>query len=170
MSQAKISRRKFVAWVTAGVGAIMSAALGLPAVAYIIGPSLRKQEIGGWQPVGPLSQVQTSTEPVLFSLSHLIEAGWRKTIKKEIVYVQQLADGKLLAHSNQCTHLSCLAHWEAEAQRFFCPCHDGVFDRLGNVVSGPPPRPLDRYQVKAEEKQIWVGERYRVTEKQETSV
>ncbi len=170
MSRTKISRREFVGWVTAGVGAIVSAVVGLPGIAYIIGPSLRKQETGGWQPLGPLSQVETSTEPVLFTLSHLIEAGWKKTIKKEIVYVQQLPNGELLAHSNQCTHLSCIAHWEAEQQQFFCPCHDGVYDRIGNVVSGPPPRPLDRYQVKVENGQVWVGERYQVRHNQETSV
>ncbi len=162
MSETMISRRKFVAWVTGGIGAIMSAVVGLPAIAYLIGPSLRKQETGGWQPLGPLSQVQASTEPVSFTLSHVIEAGWRRTVKKETIYVQQLPDGELLAHSNICTHLSCIAHWQAEEQRFFCPCHDGVYDRMGNVVSGPPPRPLDRYQVKVEDGQIWVGERYRV--------
>lgn len=76
-----ISRRKFVAWVTGGTGAIMCAVLGLPGIAYLIGPSLRKQETGGWQPLGPLSQIEASTEPVLFILTHLIEADWRKMIK-----------------------------------------------------------------------------------------
>lgn len=161
-----ISRRRFVAWVMGGIGAIMSAVVGLPAIGYLIGPSLRKQETTGWQPLGPLSQVEASTEPIRYILTQVIQAGWRKTLKKETIYVQQMPSGDLLAHSNQCTHLSCIAHWEPEAQRFFCPCHDGVYDRLGNVVSGPPPRPLDRYQVKVEDGQIWVGERYRVTDKQ----
>jgi menaquinol-cytochrome c reductase iron-sulfur subunit len=163
MSGTKISRREFVGWVTAGVGAIMCAVVGLPGIAYIVGPSLSKQEIGDWQPLGPLSQVEASTEPVLFTLSRLIEAGWRKTIKKEIIYVQQLPNGELLAQSNVCTHLACIVHWEADRQRFFCPCHDGVYDRLGNVVSGPPPRPLDRYQVKVENGQVWVGKLYHVS-------
>jgi Rieske Fe-S protein len=37
--------------------------------------------------------------------------------------------------------------WEGDKSRFFCPCHNGVFDREGQVVSGPPPRALDRYDV-----------------------
>jgi Rieske Fe-S protein len=60
----------------------------------------------------------------------------------------------LLRESNQvwalsliCTHLGCRAHWEPSRSRVFCPCHDGVFDPQGRVVSGPPPRPLDRYEV-----------------------
>lgn len=162
MTKTVISRRRFVAWVTGSIGAIVSSVVGIPAIGYVIGPSLRKRDIEGWQPLGPMSQVETSTEPVLFTLTHLIETGWRKTIKKEVVYVQRLPDGTLLAHSNICTHLACIAHWEPEAQHFFCPCHDGVYDRLGNVVSGPPPRPLDRYEVKVENGKIWVGKRYRM--------
>ena len=163
MSGTVISRRKFVAWVTGGIGAIISAVVGLPAIGYVISPALRRREARDWQPLGPLSRVEASSEPVLFTLSHVIEAGWRKTLKKEMIYVQQLPNGELVAHSNVCTHLSCLVHWEPEAQRFFSPCHAGVFNRVGNVVSGPPPRPLDRYEVKVEDGQIWVGKLYRVT-------
>jgi Rieske Fe-S protein len=165
MSGTVISRRTFVAWVTSGIGAVISVTVGLPAIGYIISPalhSLRSEEPRDWQPLGPLSQVEASSEPVLFTLSHVIEAGWRKTLKKEMIYVQQLPNGELVAHSNVCTHLSCLVHWEPEAQRFFSPCHAGVFDRMGNVVSGPPPRPLDRYEVRVEDGQIWVGKLYRV--------
>jgi ubiquinol-cytochrome c reductase iron-sulfur subunit len=61
-----------------------------------------------------------------------------------------------------CTHLGCspLAKFVEGAASglgrdwpggFFCPCHDGVFDVNGNVVSGPPPRPLDGYEVEVDE-------------------
>lgn len=46
-----------------------------------------------------------------------------------------------------CTHLGCRAHWEGDRDRIFCPCHNGIFDREGRVIGGPPPRPLDRYEV-----------------------
>jgi Rieske Fe-S protein len=36
------------------------------------------------------------------------------------------------------------------ATRFRCPCHGGVFDAEGNVVEGPPPRPLDRVEVRVD--------------------
>jgi cytochrome b6-f complex iron-sulfur subunit len=57
----------------------------------------------------------------------------------------------LKAISTNCTHLGCKAYYEPENSRFFCPCHDGVFDLDGNVVSGPPPRPLDTCQVEVDE-------------------
>ena len=60
------------------------------------------------------------------------------------------------AISTTCTHLGCHVYWEPENTRFFCPCHDGVFDVDGNVVSGPPPRPLARYEVVEESGAIYV--------------
>jgi len=57
----------------------------------------------------------------------------------------------LKAISTNCTHLGCKAYWEPDNSRFFCPCHDGIFDLDGNVVSGPPPRPLDSYDVEVDE-------------------
>jgi len=51
-----------------------------------------------------------------------------------------------LALSLVCTHLGCRVHRESDGT-FFCPCHDGRFDKQGNVTGGPPPSPLARYQV-----------------------
>ena len=42
------------------------------------------------------------------------------------------------AFSSVCPHLGCKVHWEADNERFFCPCHNGVFDADGEPVSGPP--------------------------------
>jgi Rieske Fe-S protein len=52
--------------------------------------------------------------------------------------------------SNICTHLGCRIRWIADEGKFYCPCHNGIFDRDGTVLSGPPPRPLDRFEVKVE--------------------
>ena len=60
------------------------------------------------------------------------------------------------AISTTCTHLGCHVYWEPENTRFFCPCHEAVFDVDGNVVSGPPPRPLARYDVEEESGAIYV--------------
>jgi cytochrome b6-f complex iron-sulfur subunit len=47
-----------------------------------------------------------------------------------------------VAFSAVCTHLGCIVKWDEKKQQIFCPCHAGVFDVKGNVVSGPPPKPL----------------------------
>ena len=43
-----------------------------------------------------------------------------------------------LALSSVCPHLGCQVHWEQVNNRFFCPCHNGVFDAKGKGTGGPP--------------------------------
>ncbi len=49
------------------------------------------------------------------------------------------------ALSTTCTHLGCTVYWQQDKNRFYCPCHHGIFNPDGEVVSGPPPRKLDSY-------------------------
>ncbi|HHE55550.1 MAG TPA: ubiquinol-cytochrome c reductase iron-sulfur subunit [Caldithrix abyssi] len=58
--------------------------------------------------------------------------------------------------SGICTHLGCIVKWEQDKDRFFCPCHKGEFDRMGNVIGGPPPRPLDEFKVVVENHKVYV--------------
>jgi Rieske Fe-S protein len=60
----------------------------------------------------------------------------------------RLSDGRLVAYSAVCTHLSCTVLWDRADGRIRCPCHDGEFDpRDGDVLAGPPPRPLPRIEL-----------------------
>ena len=43
-----------------------------------------------------------------------------------------------IALSSTCPHLGCQVRWESQNNRFFCPCHNGVFDATGKGVGGPP--------------------------------
>ena len=55
----------------------------------------------------------------------------------------RLPDGKLVAYSQKCTHLSCAVVPEIERGILRCPCHEGIFElATGRAVAGPPPRPL----------------------------
>ena len=51
------------------------------------------------------------------------------------------------AVSAVCTHLSCIVQYQPERTRIWCACHNGVYNLQGQVVSGPPPRPLKPYAV-----------------------
>ena len=62
------------------------------------------------------------------------------------------------AFSLICTHLGCTVQWQEGKQQFFCPCHDGYYDRNGDVVSGPPPMPLEQLQAKIVGDEVVVGE------------
>lgn len=43
-----------------------------------------------------------------------------------------------VALSSVCPHLGCQVHWEPQHDRYFCPCHNGIFDREGTGIGGPP--------------------------------
>ncbi len=67
------------------------------------------------------------------------------------------ADGELHAFSAVCTHLGCIVKWQpTEHHAIYCECHGGMFTREGDVVGGPPPRPLPRYPVEVREGQVFV--------------
>jgi cytochrome b6-f complex iron-sulfur subunit len=56
-----------------------------------------------------------------------------------------------IALSSTCPHLGCQVNWEGQNDRFFCPCHNGVFDPSGKAISGPPAdakQSLDQYPLK----------------------
>jgi cytochrome b6-f complex iron-sulfur subunit len=58
-----------------------------------------------------------------------------------------------------CTHSdACLVAWVPERRQIVCPCHRGIFDVQGNVVSGPPPRPLASRPVVVREGKVYVRE------------
>jgi len=56
-------------------------------------------------------------------------------------------DGELHAYNAVCTHLDCTVQYKPDTSQIWCACHNGLYDLSGNVVSGPPPRPLERLAV-----------------------
>lgn len=68
----------------------------------------------------------------------------------------RLGDGELVAFSSVCTHLSCAVLWRREEGVLECPCHKGIFsERTGEVVAGPPPRPLPRVRLEQREDGVY---------------
>jgi menaquinol-cytochrome c reductase iron-sulfur subunit len=151
----KIGRQGFMKAIIAAVGGIITAGMGIPAVAYILGPVLNKAEQQDWIRIGSTSKVELGT-PTLFKARIERQAGWIVNEEEKSVYVLTDDGRSYVAMSNICTHLGCRVRWIADQSEFFCPCHNAVYDREGNVVSGPPPRPLDRFQVKVEDDQLFI--------------
>jgi len=57
------------------------------------------------------------------------------------------AEGEYRALSAVCTHLSCTVQYRNDLHEIWCACHNGLYDLNGRNISGPPPRPLDAFQV-----------------------
>jgi menaquinol-cytochrome c reductase iron-sulfur subunit len=64
---------------------------------------------------------------------------------------------EVVAFTPQCTHLGCAYHWDDPSHTFMCPCHNSVFSIDGKVLSGPAPRPLDRYMTKIQGGRLDIG-------------
>jgi Rieske Fe-S protein len=68
----------------------------------------------------------------------------------------RLPDGRLVGYSAVCTHLSCAVLWRPQHNRLECPCHNGAFDpATGDVLYGPPPRPLPTVRLQERPDGIW---------------
>jgi cytochrome b6-f complex iron-sulfur subunit len=71
-------------------------------------------------------------------------------------YIIRLDAARLIATSAVCTHVRCIVGFDRERKALVCPCHDGRFDLAGNVLSGPPPRPLATYGVSVRSGEVFV--------------
>jgi cytochrome b6-f complex iron-sulfur subunit len=55
--------------------------------------------------------------------------------------------GEFRAFTAICTHLNCTVQYRDDLQHIWCACHGGQFDLNGINIAGPPPRPLEQYEV-----------------------
>lgn len=132
-------RRGFLAQVIGGIGLLVSYAVFAGyAIAYLF-PARPPQRVRrlfvGRRDDFPEGATRSLVDP-----------------RARTLLIRADADG-MKAFDTRCPHLGCKVHWEAENDRFFCPCHQGVFDRDGVAVSGPPAdagQSLERAEIEVE--------------------
>ena len=151
-----VSRRRFAVRSIYGLGAVMGLAFSAPAAMYIFTPPGSKHETG-WVDAGSTAELHAGT-PQQGPVLRVRSDGWEIRTEKESAWVVKNADGSVTAFSPRCTHLGCAYRWEKDAHKFVCPCHGSTFSITGQVVSGPAPRPLDRFQVKIDADRLWLGD------------
>jgi Rieske Fe-S protein len=151
----QLGRRNFLAIAIGAIGAVIGVVIAIPAVAYVVGPALKRKTSENWVRLGPTSKVELGT-PSLFKTIVERQTGWILTEEEISVYVLTENGRDYIALSNICTHLGCRVRWITDQGQYFCPCHNAAFDKIGQVVSGPPPRPLDRYETKVEDDQLYI--------------
>lgn len=152
--ESKLNRRDFMKTAIVSIGGLIGAAIGLPAVSYIVGPALKKNT-DEWIQLGSVSKVELNT-PTLFKITIETQTGWINAEEEFSAYVLTTNGQDFSVMSNICSHLGCRVRWIPDQDGFFCPCHNGVFAKDGSVVSGPPPRPLDRFEAKVENGVLFV--------------
>ena len=145
-------RRSFLIGLTVAMGGFISMVLGGSGLFYFLSPAWRgKNE--DWVSVGPIGSLKEG-DPVKVDYVQRKKDGWQVLESPSSVWVVQ-QKGEWVALSLICTHNGCTVNYRG-AGGFLCPCHGGVFSKDGNVVSGPPPKPLVRYQTKIENGNLFI--------------
>lgn len=94
--------------------------------------------------------------PVGHSISYVAPNGAKILVTRQH---EGNSEDAFTALSSICPHLGCQVHWEPQNNRFFCPCHNGVFDRQGVAISGPPAaarQVLTRFPVKVDRGRLFI--------------
>lgn len=136
-----MKRRGFLRLLLAFLGSTALASFLYPLLRFFAPPSgkatikqvsLKKAEL----PVGKAKNIVFNNTPVIVINRH---------------------DKGYVVISRVCTHLGCLVDYDETKKRLQCPCHAGTFDLEGNVISGPPPKPLQKFSLKVEGENIVIG-------------
>jgi Rieske Fe-S protein len=162
---AGIDRRTFLIRAIGAIGGGITAAIGIPAVFYVTGSA--RAATGGqeWVRLGSVTSVEPGAAPILMKANVEQRTGYLVEEQELSVFVTTDNGAEFTLLSNVCTHLGCRVRWVEDEDSFFCPCHNGIFAEDGTVLSGPPPRPLDHFEYKIEDGQIFFKP---VAEEQET--
>jgi menaquinol-cytochrome c reductase iron-sulfur subunit len=150
-----VGRRRFYLACIYGLSALMGAALSLPAAVYLLLPPRAKKN-DEWVEAADVTRLPSNgPEEVVFRRNRV--DGWKVISEKATAWVVKGAGNEVAAFTPQCTHLGCAYHWDEQKQYFICPCHTSAFGLDGKVLTGPAPRPLDRYRTRIENGKLLIG-------------
>jgi len=136
-----MKRRKVLGILLAVLGSTAAGSLAYPLVRFFAPPS---------------KDYKTRIMSIKKSEIRLGEAREIVLDNKPVVIINRYEKG-FVAFSKVCTHLGCLVEYDKGLRKLICPCHAGTFDLEGNVLSGPPPRPLPSVPLKVEGDLVIIG-------------
>jgi cytochrome b6-f complex iron-sulfur subunit len=134
-----MQRRSFLGMIFAIMGSISFGSLAYPFLKYL---APQKAEIKSGKLTIRKSDVGDAKE-ILFQ-------------NTPAIIIDRPGKG-LIALSRVCTHLGCLIEYDKREKMLICPCHAGIFNLEGRVVSGPPPKSLTVIPLKVEGEDIVIG-------------
>jgi menaquinol-cytochrome c reductase iron-sulfur subunit len=150
-----VTRRSFYVGAIYGLGALIAAALGVPAAIYLLFPP-KVRQADQWVEIGNVTSLAADS-PTEMTFRHNRVDGWKVTSEKATAWVVKHADNSITAFGPQCTHLGCAYHWDEGKTEFICPCHNSLFSMDGKVTAGPAPRPLDRFETRIDGEKLFIG-------------
>ncbi|MDB5351886.1 MAG: Rieske Fe-S protein [Planctomycetota bacterium] len=148
-----MTRRDFYTYGTMVLGGLMSAALAVPGVAYLLDPLGKRRGSARVYPLAKLSELEVGI-PRSFQIVDERQDAWVNYPKEPIgtVWLVRQAPGSadpVIAFQAECPHLGCAVNLAPEKNAFRCPCHNSSFTLSGTPGNKIPPRGMDRLDVEA---------------------
>ncbi|HEV7999996.1 MAG TPA: Rieske 2Fe-2S domain-containing protein [Planctomycetaceae bacterium] len=136
-------RRTFLQWLTAALGVVAAALVGVPFIGFLLRTPKSPVE---WVNLGPVKTFPLG-ETRMVTFDNPLRQPWDGITAETGVYVRYEGTGadqkdKFLVLAVNCAHLGCPVSWFPQSGLFMCPCHGGVYYGNGERASGPPPRGL----------------------------
>lgn len=139
-AEEEVTRREFARYLVLGTGAFAVGNIGLAAWTQ-----LRSINEGEPREIVALEEIEVDGTYL-----------FRYPGDSDPAVLLRLSETEVLGFSQKCTHLGCVVYYQPDEQRWHCPCHEGNFDAVtGQVVSGPPTRPLGRIDVEVRDGAVW---------------
>lgn len=141
----QVHRRGFVEMLLAGGFLATAAAFVYPILRYFVPP--QTADLGGDSVVaGKVGDLAPNS-------GKIFRFGSRPGL------LIRTAEGEYRAMSAVCTHLSCTVQYRPDMREVWCACHNGTYNLDGRNISGPPPRPLEAFNVQVRGDEIFVSRR-----------
>lgn len=138
-------RRRFIELLLGG-GLLASAVSFLyPIVRYLIPP--KAADLGSDTAVAARKDELKRNSAKIFPFAN-----------KPAILIRTASD-EYVALSAVCTHLNCTVQYRADVRQIWCACHNGFYDLSGRNIAGPPPRPLQLFDVHVRGDEIVVSRR-----------
>ncbi len=129
------SRRGFLNWFLGTTAGALAVAVFYPVFRFVSPPEV---------PEASTNQVEAgpTNDP------ELLEKGFKIVrFGADPVILIRVSETEYRAFAGTCTHLDCIVEFQKDKQRIWCNCHNGDYNLHGEVVAGPPPKPLEPFKV-----------------------
>jgi len=138
INDSHIGRRNFLCGMIGGGAAAMTAGAAVPVAYFTVNPRV--------EPLPDFVEYE--------------RADWERAVKEfkyldfgriKVLLIQPPGTDsreELKVFDATCTHAECEVGYLADENRIYCGCHKAYYDIDGQVLSGPPPRPLRQFHYK----------------------
>lgn len=161
MSQ-RVTRRQFLNYSLMGVGSFMAAGMVMPLGRFALDPVFKAGAAGDMIATS-VKVSEITEEPTKVDFKFEQKDAWYTSEVTDFAWVYK--DGEnIIAMSPVCKHLGCTVTWNGDKSnpnQFFCPCHNGRYEKNGANVPGTPPLgPLDQYETGEKGGMLTIGKKH----------